>query len=142
MILILMLGLGLDDMFVICNSLDQVSLFKPSHERLKEALKRAGPSITLTSATDALTFLIGVNSSIPVLSSFCVYCSLSVTFLYIAILTVFLPVLYWDTKRVRSGRKECFGLCCCDELTSTLFCQGRFLAKNKLDFSVYETYMS
>ena len=141
-ILILMLGLGLDDMFVICNALDQSSLFKSSEQRLKEAIVRAGPSITLTSVTDMLTFLIGSNSSIPVISSFCVYCSVTVTFLYIAVLTIFLPVLYFDTKRVKSGRKECFGLFCCDEITSTLFCQGRFLPKNKLDYSIHETYLS
>ena len=97
MMLVLMLGLGLDDMFVICNALDQQSLYKPRDRRLKRAIARSGPSITLTSLTDSLTFAVGSTSSIPVVKSFCIYCSVSIVFLYIGILTIYLPILYWDT---------------------------------------------
>ena len=138
LILVLMLGLGIDDMFVICNDLDQSSLFKPTDQRLKEATARAGPSITLTSVTDGLCFLVGATSSIPAVSSFCIYCSVSVLFLYVGVLTIFIPVLYWDTRRVQAGRKECCGLFCCHETDSQLFCHGRLLSKNKLDFSKFK----
>ena len=97
LILVLMLGLGLDDMFVICNALDQQSLFKSRDRRLKRAIARSGPSITLTSLTDAFTFAVGSTSSIPVVKSFCIYCSVSIVFLYIGILSIYLPILYWDT---------------------------------------------
>ena len=139
MMLVLMLGLGLDDMFVVCNALDQQSLFKPPDRRLKRAIARSGPSITLTSLTDAFTFFVGSTSRIPVVKSFCIYCSVSIVFLYIGILTIYLPILYWDTKRVNAGRKDCFGLLCCSEGNSWLFCRGRLLAQNKKEFSKHKT---
>lgn len=132
-----MLGLGLDDMFVVCNSLDQVSFYKPSDQRIREAVARAGPSITLTSLTDALCFFVGSVTVIPALSSFCIYCSVSIAMLYFAILTIFLPVLHWETQRVKSGSKECCGLLFCHETKSYFFCKGRLLSKAKLDFSTH-----
>ena len=62
---ILMLGIGVDDMFVICNALDQSSLKKKPVDRLTECMKHAGPSITITSITDTLAFLSGTGSKIP-----------------------------------------------------------------------------
>jgi len=60
-----MLGIGVDDMFVICNALDQSSLKKKPTDRLVECMKHAGPSITITSITDTLAFLSGTGSKIP-----------------------------------------------------------------------------
>ena len=61
---ILMLGIGLDDMFVICNALDQVSLNLPPADRMKQAFRHSGPSITITSVTNALAFLSGAYTDI------------------------------------------------------------------------------
>ena len=135
-IIILMLGLGMDDMFVVCNSLDQISLFQSSGSRILRATKMAGPSITITSVTDSLTFLVGATSNNDNVISFCVYCSVSVTMLYLAVLTMFLPILVWETNRVKSRKKECFGLFCCHETKSSIFCKGRFLSDSKRKFSV------
>ena len=62
---ILMLGIGVDDMFVVCNALDQSSLKKKPEDRLVECMRHAGPSITITSLTDAFAFLAGTSSQIP-----------------------------------------------------------------------------
>ena len=56
---ILMLGIGVDDIFVIINSIDQLSLNMKPIERLKQALSHSGPSITITSLTNSLAFLSG-----------------------------------------------------------------------------------
>ena len=61
---ILMCGIGVDDMFVICNALDQQSLDHSPSQRVKQGLRHAGPSITITSLTNAMAFLIGSNSSL------------------------------------------------------------------------------
>ena len=120
---ILMLGIGVDDMFVICNALDQTSLKYSAEKRLKEALRHAGPSITITSLTNCLAFLSGTVTSIPAVKSFCFFCAVTITLLYLSVLTVFVPVVYWDTRRVASKRKELCGICFCAE-DSVLFCRG------------------
>ena len=61
---ILMIGIGVDDMFVVCNSIDQVSFGLAPRERLKKALRHSGPSITITSFTNSLAFLAGSNSAL------------------------------------------------------------------------------
>lgn len=125
---ILMLGIGVDDMFVICNALDQTSFKLTPFERLRHAMGYAGPSITITSLTNAFAFLSGYVSSIPAVKSFCVVAAVTVMFLYTTVLTIFVPFLLWDTKRVGAKRRECCGACCCKE-DSVLFCRGRLLSE-------------
>ena len=62
-----MLGIGIDDMFVVCNSLDQIPLYLTARERLEKAMQFAGPSITISSITNAMAFLSGAMSSLPAL---------------------------------------------------------------------------
>ena len=57
----LLLGIGVDDMFVIVQSLDNLEQ-RPGEdieERVSRAMKHAGVSILVTSITDAVTFFIG-----------------------------------------------------------------------------------
>lgn len=122
-----MLGIGVDDMFVICNAIDQTSLKHSPEERLTEALSHAGASITITSFTNALAFLSGYMSTIPAVKSFCIFAFITIMVLYITFLTAFVPFIYWDTKRVAKRRKECCGLVFCAE-DSLLFCRGKLLS--------------
>ena len=57
----LLLGIGVDDMFVIVQSLDNLDHVdgESVEERVGKAMKHAGVSILVTSVTDALTFFIG-----------------------------------------------------------------------------------
>ena len=118
---ILMLGIGVDDMFVICNAIDQVSLTHSAEERLKEAMRHAGPSITITSLTNCLAFLSGSVSSIPAIQSFCYYSAVTIVMLYLSVLTIFVPFIYWDTRRVAGHSRECCGAMFCSE-DSVLCC--------------------
>ena len=122
----LMIGIGVDDMFVICSSLDQLSLKLSPGERMKQALKHSGPSITITSFTNALAFLGGANSQLVAIQSFCIYSSVTILVLYLCVLTLFLPVLYWDAERINTKKGEFCGLFSCKE-DSILFCKGKFL---------------
>ena len=127
---ILMLGIGVDDMFVLCNALDQTSFKLTPNERIRQALGHAGPSITITSLTNIFAFLSGYTSSIPAVKSFCFTAACCVMFLYLTMLTIFAPFLLWDTKRVGAKRRELCGVCCCSE-DSILFCRGSLLSKHQ-----------
>ena len=63
----LLLGLGVDNMFVMVQSLENLSESRkrlPVREKIAYAMKHAGVSITVTSATDLAAFLIGSTSVI------------------------------------------------------------------------------
>lgn len=134
---VLILGIGVDDMFVICNAIDQVPINLPPSERVKRGMQHAGPSITITSLTDCMAFFIGSTSSMLAIKAFCVFCGVTVIMLYLSVITIFLSVVVWDTHRVAKRGKECCGLCCCGE-DSLLFCQGRFLTPNQRKYSNLE----
>ena len=129
-----MLGIGVDDIFVICNALDQQKLEQSTETRFISALRHAGPAITITSLTNALAFLSGALSSIPIIQSFCMFCSLTIMMLYLSVMTMFLCVVYWDASRVAKKRRECCGLCFCKE-NSFLFCRGKLLSESQQKFS-------
>ena len=121
-----MIGIGVDDMFVVCNSLDQVSLNLPPGERIRKALRHSGPSITITSFTNSLAFLAGANSILNGIQSFCFHASIMIMFLYLSVLTIFIAVLYWDAKRVHMKKGECCGLFACKE-DSIFFFKGKLI---------------
>jgi len=100
----LLLGIGVDDMFVILRTWDNVvSMPENKHKSIEEiagsALSLAGASITVTSMTDLIAFCIGISSTIPFLSSFCVTLSLGVVTLFIMQVTFFFPALIIDERR-------------------------------------------
>ena len=87
----MIIGIGVDDMFVIVNSIDQTSPHLSANERFKIGMVHAGPSITITSVTDGIAFLLGSFTIIPALNSFCTFAGISVVTLYISMLTIFSP---------------------------------------------------
>ena len=131
---ILMLGIGVDDMFVICNAIDQTSFDLSPGERIKKGMAHAGPSITITSLTDCIAFFTGSTSSLLAIQSLCIYAGVTVVMLYVCVLTVFLPFVVWDTQRVHKQQKECCGAFFCKD-DSAVFCGARFLTSSQKKFS-------
>ena len=120
----LLIGIGVDDMFVMCNAVDQTKLKSSAFKRINEAMGHAGPAITITSLTNALAFAFGATTSLAALKSFCLFASLCILMLYFACLSVFLSILVLDTRRVEAKNREMCGACCCDE-TSVICCKGK-----------------
>lgn len=118
----LLIGIGVDDMFVLCNAIDQTNLKDDSQKRIKEALGHAGPAITITSLTNCLAFAFGGTTSLQALSSFCIFAAVCILMLYFLVMTMFLSVVVWDTNRVARKGKECCGACACEE--TSIFCCG------------------
>ena len=109
----LMLGVGIDDMFVIIQAFDNLSADEKKltlAKQLGRTMKHAGVAITITSVTDLLAFAIGATTVLPALSGFCIYASLGIFFIYFYAITFFLAWFSIDQRRVESSRDACICL--------------------------------
>ena len=111
-------------MFVMCNAVDQTDLSQTAYNRIHKALGHAGPAITITSLTNALAFAFGALSSLEALTSFCLFATMCIIFLYIWVMTIFLCVVVWDTERVHKKQTECCNMLsvCCGEKNPICCC--------------------
>jgi len=112
------IGIGVDDSFVIMNALDRTDASLPPNERIAQALSHAGVSIMVTSVTDFVAFAISVSSALPALSSFCMYAAFCILLLFIFQVTMFSAFAALDLRRVVSNRIDCCfclprGFICC-----------------------------
>lgn len=109
----LLLGLGVDDAFVLSAEFFRAQKENPGasiEERVTLAAKYGGVSILITSVTDALAFLIGSSTVLPALSWFCVFAGIGVILCFIFQLTLFLPALALNAARAEDNRYDIF--CC------------------------------
>jgi len=112
-----LLGIGVDDAFVIANAFDREREGPRESEddealvkRGARALARAGASITVTSLTDLVAFAISSTSALPALASFCAFASINIFFLWALAATFFTSTMVIDEKRQRANRRDM--LCC------------------------------
>ena len=129
----LLIGIGVDDCFVIASALDQTDPRKPVKERMKLGMIHAGSSITITSVTNAVAFFLGCLGSLEALSSFCFFAGMGIIMLFLSSISVFAAFMVWELERTSKGKGDCCGACtkCCGEETF-LCCGGRCLtAKQK-----------
>ena len=110
----LMLGVGIDDMFVIVHAFDNLSTpekrLKSLAQNMGTTMKHAGVAITITSVTDLLAFAIGATTVLPALSGFCIYASLGIFFIYFYAITFFLAWFSIDQRRAEDKRDGCICL--------------------------------
>ncbi|XP_023221454.1 patched domain-containing protein 3-like [Centruroides sculpturatus] len=85
----LMAGIGMDDTFVMLASWRRTDRNKSVEERLADAYSEAGVSITVTSLTNFLSFLIGISTPFPSVRIFCSYAAVCVFFTYLYQITFF-----------------------------------------------------
>ena len=76
----LILGLGIDDTFVIIGAYQRVPFDLPVPEKIAQTLERAGTSIFVTSATDFCAFLMGLYTRLPALYQFAAHAALAILF--------------------------------------------------------------
>nr|XP_053626204.1 patched domain-containing protein 3-like [Cherax quadricarinatus] len=94
---VLLVGLGVDDMYVIVMAWEAAGGRDSTIVRQgRQTLKKAGVAITLTTFTDVVAFLVGSSTQIPALRWFCIYAAASIAAVYLLQVTVFVAALARD----------------------------------------------
>eukprot|EP00494_Astrolonche_serrata_P027216 UN27479 len=125
---LLLLGLGLDDCFVLTWDYHQQYLWMlyvwettgeeqsyeecyPVVERIANTMAAGGYSIFITSLTDFMVFFIALNiAGMPIVYNFAFVCSVGVCFDYFFQVTFFVAFLTLDAYRQDAHIRDC---CCC-----------------------------
>ncbi|XP_039609827.1 patched domain-containing protein 3-like [Polypterus senegalus] len=124
----LILGIGIDDMFIMIACWQQTKVHDSVEDRMAETYREAAVSITITTLTDVLAFYIGINTPFRSVQSFCLYTGTAVLLCYVFNITFFGSVLALNGKREAENRhsltcmkvpnncpldcSEAYSLCC------------------------------
>ncbi|XP_078674233.1 patched domain-containing protein 3-like [Branchiostoma floridae x Branchiostoma belcheri] len=100
----LLLGIGVDDMFVMIAAWRKCDVRLPVEERMGRAMSDAGVSITITSLTDCLAFTAGITSVFPSVRTFCTYAAVGVAFDFLYQITFFAAFMSLTGRRERANR--------------------------------------
>ncbi|PAV91436.1 hypothetical protein WR25_06406 isoform G [Diploscapter pachys] len=99
----LIIGVGSDDVFIIIHCMRRTNPKHSLEEQIAETMEEAGPSITVTSLTNILSFGIGILTPTPAISLFCLYTCIAVLLDYIYQLTFFVAALVYEERRVTNN---------------------------------------
>ncbi|XP_072366328.1 patched domain-containing protein 3-like [Scyliorhinus torazame] len=130
----LILGIGVDDMFIMLSSWQKTKVKDKVGDRLAETYAEAAVSITITTLTDVLAFYIGILTPFRSVQSFCVYTGTTILFCFLYNITFFGAVLALNGRREASNRhwltfrkverdpkpdeSKCYAMCCVGEVLS------------------------
>ena len=100
----LLLGIGIDDTFVVLSSWHRSSPHLSTPERMGRCFSDAAVSITVTSLTDFFSFIAGVMTPFPCVRIFCLYTGVAVAFIYIWHITLFAGILALAGRAEKANR--------------------------------------
>ncbi|ALC42675.1 Ptr [Drosophila busckii] len=105
----LMIGIGIDDTFVMLAGWRRTPAKMPVHERMAHMMSEAAVSITITSVTDFISFLIGIISPFRSVKIFCTYSVFAVCFTFMWHITFFAACMAISGYRERKNLHAIFG---------------------------------
>ncbi|KAH8413627.1 hypothetical protein KR222_002144 [Zaprionus bogoriensis] len=105
----LMIGIGIDDTFVMLAGWRRTPAKMPVHERMAHMMSEAAVSITITSVTDFISFLIGIISPFRSVKIFCTYSVFAVCFTFLWHITFFAACMAISGYRERKNLHAIFG---------------------------------
>mmetsp|Transcript_48713 Transcript_48713/g.121665 ORF Transcript_48713/g.121665 Transcript_48713/m.121665 type:complete len:1144 (-) Transcript_48713:178-3609(-) len=120
----ILLGIGVDDMFVLAGALGRAPRHLNPEERIGYMMKTAGTSILITTLTDMLAFALSTTTSFPALSYFCTWATFGILLDFIFQITFFVAACVWDEQRVKIPARDCYccGFCCAKKGGCCDFC--------------------
>ncbi|XP_063444033.1 patched domain-containing protein 3-like isoform X2 [Mytilus trossulus] len=89
----LIIGIGVDDMFILMSGLASAPKDKSAEERVGRTIQSSGVAITITSLTNVTAFAAGMLSTFQSVRNFCFYTGLAVLLCYVNQMT-FLSLLF------------------------------------------------
>uniref|UniRef100_A0A914HUG6 SSD domain-containing protein n=1 Tax=Globodera rostochiensis TaxID=31243 RepID=A0A914HUG6_GLORO len=96
----LILAIGVDDVFIFLHCWAHTDPKKEPRERVADMLGSAGPSVTITSLTNWLSFTIGIATPTPAIRTFCVFISVAVLYAYLY------QLFFYTAVMMIGGRRE------------------------------------
>ncbi|CAM4595986.1 unnamed protein product [Leuciscus chuanchicus] len=124
----LILGIGIDDMFIMISSWQRTNIQDTVPDRMAETYREAAISITITTLTDVLAFYLSYGNPFGSVQSFCLYAGTAILFCYFYNITFFGACLalngrreganrHWLTcmkvpEEVPPGRSKAYTVCC------------------------------
>ncbi|XP_043116521.1 patched domain-containing protein 3 isoform X2 [Puntigrus tetrazona] len=124
----LILGIGIDDMFIMISSWKRTNIQDTVPKRMADTYREAAVSITITTLTDVLAFYLSYGNPFGSVQSFCLYAGTAVLFCYFYNITFFGACLALNGRReganrhwltcmkvpdeVPPGRSKVYTLCC------------------------------
>ncbi|KAJ6666770.1 hypothetical protein lerEdw1_020494 [Lerista edwardsae] len=100
----LILGIGIDDMFILVSCWEQTKVKDSVKDRMADTYAEAALSVTLTTLTDILAFYIGIETPFQSVRSFCIYTGTAFVFCYVYNLTFLGAILALNGRREESNR--------------------------------------
>ena len=107
----LLLGIGVDDMFVIVRTLERIPLSLSTEDRIERTYRECGGAIAVTSATDALAFLVGATIKFPAMRAFCINAGVGVILTFILQLTFMAATLALTDRGIKGEPTNCDARC-------------------------------
>uniref|UniRef100_A0A7E4VBG7 SSD domain-containing protein n=1 Tax=Panagrellus redivivus TaxID=6233 RepID=A0A7E4VBG7_PANRE len=89
----LVIAIGVDDVFIFLHAWSLTDKSLTTQERVAAMLAEAGPSITITSLTNLLSFGIGILTPTPAIRVFCIFTTTAVVFDYLYQIFFFTAVI-------------------------------------------------
>ena len=103
----LVLSIGIDDMFIICDEFDRQSKDNIPSNRVAFALSKVGATITMTTVTDMVAFFVSATSAFPALRYFCVFTAVCISIEFLLQISLFVAFLTFDSLRIYRNRSDC-----------------------------------
>ncbi|XP_036700769.1 patched domain-containing protein 3 [Balaenoptera musculus] len=95
----LILGVGVDDMFIMISAWQKTNLMDSIKERMSNVYSKVAVSITITTITNILAFYTGIMTSFRSVQYFCIYTGTTLLFCYFYNITCFGAFMALDGKR-------------------------------------------
>ncbi|CAC5415526.1 unnamed protein product [Mytilus coruscus] len=103
----LILGIGVDDMFILLSGLADTSSKDSVEDRIGQTMRTSGISVTITSVTDVIAFCAGAASVFPSVRNFSWYTGCAILFCYLNYVTYYIGCMTINEKRVSKNIHFC-----------------------------------
>lgn len=146
---ILILAIGVDNMFIITGARDRIAKKENNSDNPKSndiqialTLKEVGPSITTATFAEFLSFFIGFLTDVPALQSFCLCAAFAVLISYFLQISVFVCCLALDDLRVASRRYDVIPCLTVPVSREVKHSEGKTIFQNFLSDKYYNCILS